>query len=166
MKDFNYLMETVEDCKEKAKAVNIELGEISKVKINTRAKQRWGLCSPNPDGTFTIEISNRLLEDNVSKDALYNTVMHELLHTVEGCLNHKEKWKKCAEIVNKKYGFNIKRTTSAEEKNITTETDYKYIIQCPDCGYQWKYIRMTKCVKYPSRFKHIGCSTKGLIRIL
>lgn len=165
-KDMNYLKDVFKECEIMAIEANIPIGIISDIKINTRAKQRWGLCTLLPDHSFKIEISSRLLEDNVSKEALIDTVMHEILHTVEGCMNHGKTWKLYAKIVNEKYGLNIKRCTSSAEKHIEPSIDeYNYIIACPKCGYQWKYIRLTNAVKYPNRYHHTGCSTENLIRI-
>lgn len=168
MKDLDYLKSVVRECKQMANDVCIKTGVIAEIKINSRAKKRWGLCTKLPNNTFLIEISSRLLEDDVEKDALMNTVMHEVLHTVKDCLNHGAKWKQCAQLINDVYGLNVKRCTSAEEKNIVSpvEESYNYIVACPKCGYQWKYIRKTKCVMHPSRYNHTGCTKEGLIRIL
>lgn len=165
MKNIEYLKNQLEVCKQMAKESNIEIGKIYEIKINTRAKKRWGLCSCFKDG-FIIEISSTLLQDDVSESALMDTLMHEVLHTVKGCMNHGKKWKECAKIINLKYGLNIKTTTSAAEKNISDTEEYNYIIACPKCGHQWKYIRMSRCVKHPERFRHTGCCDEGLIRIL
>lgn len=165
-KDLDYLKDVVKECEIMAIEANISIGIISNIKINTRAKQTWGLCRMLPDNSFEIEISSRLLEDNVEEDALINTVVHEILHTVDGCMNHGKKWKEYAKIINEKYGLNVKRCTSSEEKHIEKSIDeFNYILACPKCGYQWKYIRMTKAVKYPHRYQHTGCSTENLIRI-
>ena len=166
MKNIDYLKSIERECETMAIEANIEIGIISNIKINSRAKSRWGLCRKLANGTFSIEISDQLLQDNVEKSALADTVMHEILHTVDGCMNHGKKWKECAETINKIYGMNIKRCTSAEEKRIEINNDYNYIIQCPKCGYQWKYIRFVKCVEHPERYKHGGCSNESLIRIL
>lgn len=164
MKNIEYLKKELEVCKQMAAESNIKIGKIKDIKINTRAKKRWGLCSYFSDG-FIIEISSMLLQDDVSREALMNTLMHEVLHTVDGCMNHGKKWKYYAGIINLKYGLHIKSATSAAEKKIDDSYEYNYIIACPKCGYQWKYIRMSKCVKHPERFSHTGCCD-SLIRIL
>ena len=164
MKNIEYLKQELEVCKQMAKESNIKIGKIYDIKINSRAKKRWGLCSYYSDG-FVIEISSSLLEDNVRREALIDTLMHEVLHTCNGCMNHGKQWKTYAKIINEKYNLNIKTTTSAAEKKIDNE-EYNYIIACPKCGHQWKYIRFTKCVKHPERFIHTGCCRDGLIRIL
>ena len=166
MKDINYVKDVIRECETMAIEAGIPVGIISSVKINTRAQHRWGLCRMLADGTFEIEISYKLLQDNVEEEALMNTAMHEVLHTVDGCMNHGKEWKRCAEIINRIYGLNIKRCTSSEEKMITEPEDsYNYIVKCPKCGYEWKYIRMSKCVRNPQRFSHNGCGV-SLIRTL
>lgn len=153
--------------------LGIDYGEIVNVKINSRAKRRWGRCcydiySPKwEDCRFVIEISDRLLNDEVSEDALMNTMVHELLHTCKDCMNHGKIWKKLAAMVNSKYGLNIKTCTSAAEKNIKDDyvaPDKKYVLRCPACGHIWKRARMTNAVKYPELY---GCSCGywGLERI-
>lgn len=165
MKNIEYLKKELEVCKQMAAESNIKIGKIADIKINTRAKKRWGLCSYTSNG-FIIEISSTLLQDDVSREALMDTLMHEVLHTVDGCMNHGKQWKHYANLINLKYGLNIKTTTSAAEKKIEENDSYNYIIACPKCGYQWKYIRMSRCVKHPERFSHTGCCKDGLIRIL
>lgn len=66
--------------------------------INTRAKKRWGCCRVVANGVYNIEISERLLADDVSDQATKNTIMHELIHAVEGCLSHTGKCKKQAKV--------------------------------------------------------------------
>ena len=133
-------------------AVGIEPGEITSVKVNTRAKNRWGQTKYLPDDTFEININKELLEDNVPDKVTMNTVVHEILHTVEGCFNHKKQWQNYADIMNNAYGYNIKRVTSAEEKGLpqrihTSRTSYrKYVITCGECGHRYYYTRAAKVV--------------------
>ena len=94
------------------KSIGIATGNIVDVKINTRATRRLGLCRKEPDG-YVIEISKFILNDI---NTLENTVYHELLHTVEGCMNHGSKWKGLAEKVNKVYNTNISRTSAATDE--------------------------------------------------
>lgn len=41
------------------------------------------------------------------KEAFRNVLMHELCHTILGCLNHSAKWKKWIKFVNENYGYKI-----------------------------------------------------------
>lgn len=94
MKDFNLL---VNECIAELDSIGIVCGKIRNIEINTRAKCRWGLCRTVKSGVFDIEISSRLLEDNVEDIVTKNTIIHELLHTVRGCHGHTGKWKVLAE---------------------------------------------------------------------
>ena len=132
------------------KACDIHLGYISSIKVNTRAKSRWGLCKKLPKG-WEIEISDRLLTEDATQEALMDTFIHELLHTVKGCQNHGPVWKAYAKVLNDKYGYNIKRCTTAEEKGMpkyTHQIQAKYKITCLGCGCENHYMRRTRAVQY------------------
>ena len=110
--------------------------------VNTRAKQRWGQCRKKGD-KYSINISNRLLYDDIDDMATKTTVMHELLHSCDNAMEHKHEWLRLANKVNRAYGYNIKRCTSASEKmtdeqikryNKPVEHAKTYICTCGKCG--------------------------------
>lgn len=116
MKDFRKL---ITECMNEVKEAGITPGNIVEWSVNYRAKRRWGLCSKSPDGKIKIQIASRLLiDDRVSVTACKETMIHEILHSVEGGMGHTGKWKQLAEVVNQKYGYSIKRTTSSKEKGL------------------------------------------------
>ena len=97
---------------------------------------------------------------------LETTVMHEILHTCEGCMNHGQTWKNLADKVNRAYGYNIKRATSAEEKGIdpVVEKVIRYRFVCHGCNgivdrqrksefteHYWRY----RCARCGSGFKRV-----------
>lgn len=158
MKD---LQKIFKECLRECDALGIEYGAIVEVTVNTRAKQRWGQTRRRIDG-FHINISAVLLRDDVSDEAVKDTVMHEILHTVDGCLNHKYKWKAMADKVNKAYGYNIKRCTGAWEKGIDSslmevEHHKTYIIKCEKCGVETVRHRKSNLIKYPHHYIHRDC---------
>lgn len=107
-------------CMEELDAIGIEYGNIVEVKANTRAKKRWGQCKAIPGG-YSINISVALLDERNNEQGLKETIIHELLHSCKGCMNHGEKWKRLAQKVNRAYGYNIKRCSSAEDKGVQSE---------------------------------------------
>lgn len=110
-------------CEAELEAIGIRCGTVRSWSVNTRAKKRWGRCRQISPGVFDIDISERLLGDEVEDTAAKETIIHELLHTVEGCLGHKGKWKLLAQMVGRAYPqYHIKRTSSCEEKGISRET--------------------------------------------
>jgi len=163
-----------EDAQTILRNCGITVGNVESVNVNTRAKRRWG-CSKYKNGNFTIEISDRLLADEVPYNSALTTMVHELLHCDVDKRSHTGEWKRCAEIVNQRYPYlNIKRTTSPEEKGIDEEPtrvrheDFKYFIKCCDCGRVHKYKRASKVVtlvlSQPGSCK-CCCGSNKLVRI-
>ena len=130
--------------------IEIPYGPIVGITVNSRAKSRWGRCT-KVCGGYRIEITDRLLQDDVSYEATMDTLVHELLHAYPNRMCHTGEWKRCAELVNDCYAFlNIKRCTSAAEKDIEEEPRikrYKYIITCQDCDREYKYQRRSAVIK-------------------
>ena len=162
MKDLNKLYkECIKECDD----TGIEYGNIVSIKENSRYTRKWGYCSFK-NNEYSIQISSRLLKDDVSDEAAKNTIMHEILHTVKGCLNHGPQWKAQAAIINNKYNFyNIKRTTSNEEKCIKeTNDDYKYVFKCKNCNSIVRRQRDSRFVKYYKSYRcgkcHVGIFEK------
>ena len=143
MKD---LYEMVCDAVNQCEDIGIEVGIISEITVNSRAKRRWGRCYRLRDKTYRIEINSRLLEDDVSDKTTMNTVVHEVLHTCIGCMNHGLLWKSYADRMNKTYGYEINRCTSAKEVGV--EEEYKHTVVCTDCGHEYHAHRLTKAFKY------------------
>ncbi len=135
-----FLLETAEECMAELDHLKIPYHRPTSWQINRRAKKRWGQCRRFPDQHYEINISDRLLESIKQKQALKTTVMHELLHTCYGCMNHGTRWKTYAEKVNRAYGYEIKTTDTPLDMGFTKEQleayaePYKHRFVCNDCG--------------------------------
>lgn len=146
------------ECKRELDALNIRYGNVVEFRVNSRVKSRWGRCS-SIIGGFVIEVSERLLHDEVPMESLKNTIIHELLHTCKGCQNHGTTWKRLADKVNRAYGYNIKRTTSASEKGVQEEErviKVKHRFACSSCGQIIERERESKFTKNYDRYR-CGC---------
>lgn len=132
------LMDYANFCMEMLDEIHVPYSPVENFKVNSRAR-RWGVCKKR-DGKYYIEINMTLLDERNGEDGLINTILHELLHTCPSCMNHGAEWKKWAEKVRRAYGYDIKRTSDQEEKQVTTgnlnyhEREYKYFIYCEKCG--------------------------------
>ena len=154
------------DCLKICFDLNIPVADIIHVKVNTRAKKRWGRCTLECEGEYTIEISDRLLADEISEEATFNTMIHELIHTCPHCMNHGKEWKRWADTVNRNTKYTIKRTTSYEEKGIEKPVNIpKYTVKCSDCGRKWFYNRAGNVIQHLNRCKCPYCNTKHLTYI-
>lgn len=159
MKDLNKL---AIECMENLESIGITTGIIKEFKINSRAKKRWGRCTKEPDGSYIIEISSRLLTDDVENGGAINTIYHELLHSCPGCMSHTGKWKRLAERVKSAYGYDIKRTSTSEEKgvpNIPVERirTIRYRFVCCGCGAHINRQRMSDLVRHPEYYRCVKC---------
>ena len=137
-----------EDACDMLDSLDIKYGPITDVTVNTRVKSRWGQCTYNKvSNSFKIEISAILLKGDYR--AIMDTMLHELLHAHKNRLSHTGEWKRCAELVNDCYMYDIKRATSAAEKHIDLQTTkkYKYIVTCTGCGAVSKYVRKGKVIR-------------------
>lgn len=144
--------------------IGIEIGQIDRiVHLNDRTKS-FGICK-RENGIFTIYIS-RYFKDNDYKEVM-NTLLHELLHTVEGCFNHGNKWSSLANNVNKEYNYNISRTSDYVMNNITEDIKkqlYKYKIICKDCNQTILRQKKSNLVKYPENYRCGKC--KGKFKVI
>lgn len=137
-----FLKKTAEECMGELDSVGIPYHQPSRMKVNTRAQKRWGQCRLLPDGHYEINISSRLLKSG-SEEALKRVLMHELIHTCDGCMNHGALWKYYAEIVRRGLGYPITRTNTAAELGLPVMAEtttarrsesYKHRFVCEKCG--------------------------------
>ena len=154
MKDLKKL---TDECLADLRKLGIEPGKISRVYVDSRATRRWGVCKTKKgSGIFEIGISKFLLGDDVDEQQVKNTIIHELLHTVDGCQDHTGRWKVLAEYVNRCLPeYCVKRTSSEDEKGI--ERNHKYLIVCTKCGSEIHRDRMSNAVKFPQKYKCAKC---------
>lgn len=132
------------------------------VKINTRAVKRFGQCKKVPDAKYDyeIEINAKLL--NVSKEKLMNTLVHEILHTCKGCMNHGKTWKAYADKMNDKFGYDISRTTSYEKIGIERPAS-KYTVECQGCGVQIGRQQRSKLITQTHLYR---CKCGGSLKLI
>lgn len=150
-----------------ARNINIPISEniYPDVIINYRAKKRFGACKTiikDNKKHFQIEIGSAL--SVCSDDILKNILIHEIIHTCEGCLNHGKLWKIYAEKANEIYGYNVKRTSTYEEIGICINDEnkgkYKYKIVCDKCQRVSYRVKKSSIVKNPSKYR---CACGGRI---
>jgi len=167
------------ECMNELDKINIPYSKKVYFTTNSRAKRRWGRCEKHRD-CYEIQINSLLLDERNSLNGLKNTIIHELLHTISGCMNHGDKWQNFAEKVNHVYKYGISRCNSYEEKGICNEvideinreTSLKlekqptYIIRCEKCGHEYVRHKLTKSITNTSGYR---CGVPGcnghLVRI-
>lgn len=126
--------------------------------INYRAKTRLGQCKRKGD-SYIVEIASSLLDEQTPESLLIETLMHEILHTCDGCMKHTGKWKQYADKVNAAYGYNITRTAGREElpENISADLKPKYRVVCKSCGAVYERFKQSAVIKHPERYRCGKC---------
>lgn len=99
-----------------------------KFKFNTSLKRVCAQCCYNQENDFTIEF-NPMYVESVDVDELYDTIVHELLHSAPNCYNHGTEWKRLADIANSKLLTNVTRCYKGTNFN-----PYRYYVKCPTCN--------------------------------
>jgi hypothetical protein len=172
------------ECIKELKSINIDVqnpavGEID-IKIAKRNSKRYGCCKQElPDLSSAhlvkhghrrqvqydryykhhIEINKWVMD--MDEKIIKNTIIHEIIHCFSCCNNHGKNFKKYANYINDKLGYNITRLGNKEadykESNIEYKDDentYKYEIICKQCGQvyyrkrlQKNFIRKYRCGK-------------------
>lgn len=159
-----------------------KIGKID-ISISKRNNKRYGCCKQEEPDLQTkyvekvgnkriiryakfnkhhIEISPWLME--LDEDIIKNTIIHELIHCLPNCNNHGEMFKKYANYINDKLGYNISRVGNKKEDYIKSNVEYKekesynYHIKCTNCGQEFFRKRLNR--NFTRKFRCIKCGGK------
>lgn len=143
------IMDEINECRELLYAIGFKeaANNTYDVRINHKPSHSLGRCS-NWRGTnhYIISINKNHIKYSPAEH-VHATIMHEVLHTMDGCMNHGPKWKRAGEKVNKVYQYSpITTTTNTTTFDDYNKNTYKYIITCCNCGSKSRYMRKTRTV--------------------
>ena len=157
-----------DECIEELENLNIPIADDIYFKIRQDLSSSFATCIRrtnwlNGSYEYEIEINKSLIEmylnKTISEKVVKDTIVHELLHTIKGCMNHGKLWKTYAKIVNSVYGYNIQRCSSYKEMGITdsnlldTLKNTRYKLECKQCGQVISRNRMCDVIRYYDRYK-------------
>ena len=159
-------------------------GKIS-ISVSKRNNKRYGCCKQEePDRAYKtvskigrrrtiryekynkhqIEVSKWVLE--LDDDIIKNTIMHELIHCIPYCNNHGTEFKKYANLINAKYGYDVARVGDKkkdfEKSNVefSDKINYRYKGICKGCNQEFfrqriikNFTRKYRCAKCGGRFE-------------
>ena len=137
----------------------------TKVKIG-KSRTSWGSVRVHTgDDSWELHISNcfeDIQDERRARNRLLSTIVHELIHTIPGCLNHGSNFKYYASLVNRRYpNLKIQRCTSMKEFGIQDRKP-SYILKCSGCGKTWNYSRKPKIFDYITRYSCPYCHNAAL----
>ena len=94
-----------------------------------------------------ISLNRAFISGYMSPESLRSTIMHEIVHTFDGCDNHGANFKHWENLICKDFGVDIgvradeKEAREFSRANVSSAKD---IVVCLDCGHYWTYSRKTK----------------------
>lgn len=142
---------------QEVKEQGMEPGNIDSTLYVSNAAKEFGRCT-RTGSSFEIRISKYIM--NNSEKELMQTIVHEVLHSIPGCMNHGVQWKKAADTMNKAKGYDISRLASPSAANLTAEHQAvltKYVVACVDCGNELNRQRKSKLINHPELYTCGAC---------
>lgn len=138
----------------KKKLINIGFQELEnkqyKLSFDTKSTKILGNCRKFSDGSYEIILNKRHSEID-PLESVRDTIIHELCHSIKGCMNHGKPWQIVTNYVNAVYGYHITTKAEASKEYIQEVIDkrepYKYVVCCEKCNLQTKYKRMSKTLQ-------------------
>lgn len=129
--------------------IDIPYNEPEKWKVSGSMVRSYGNCKTirlltgETVRVKEIAINKKLLDEDIPDIILKNTIVHELIHTIDYCGNHKAEFKKYAKIISNNLGYKIDTYVSREESEIVSrkyaDREKKYVVFCPNCGWEHGY---------------------------
>lgn len=130
------LQKITEECIKKLKDIDIPIQDNKIVEISFKRIQGFGKCFLTTNGEYYIYIAQFYQNEEVDLDELYMTIIHELLHTCENCMDHTDMWMQYAQRVDETYAYNITfHKTSYDVKNKKKTILARMV--CSNCICKW-----------------------------
>lgn len=145
--------------------LGIKVSKISSIRWNYRLRTTYGVCKyDRKSRTFSIDLNPMLNNNDVPWEIAMDTFIHEILHCHPNRMKHTGEWKRCADLINKKYPiYNIQHYATQEEEKIINSVSsrnikYKYKVICEKCNNEFFYMKegaVVKSIKYGT-----GCTCR------
>lgn len=159
------LSQHAEKCIRELQRLNIPIRRVSKWMVSKRMTTCYGMCKLNKDGEFTITVSDKLLQDNIDDFPLENTIVHELLHTINMKDGHGEEWSTWASWVNHKLKYKVYEYANYSKYGVhLNNREYKYQVYCPCCNTAQKYKTKGKVIKNIENYICSDCGSHLLVK--
>lgn len=136
--------------------------KITDISVNKRLSKAWGRCIKDAEtGNFSIELREVVTDENITAEkGIMSIILHEVIHTCEGCWNHGIKFNSYGDRL-LKYGYDTQNATKSMEKlGVDREkcvNSMRYVCRCKKCGILEGRQRMCKFINEPQNFTHKGC---------
>lgn len=123
------------DSKVKLRELNVPIASDENISFNLDDKLKTnGLCTEDEPGKYTISIRTAYVKGkNIDLPILQGLMYHELIHTCEGCFDHKKKFCDYAKKVYKETGINPNKFEPIDSYR-HPDLPIKVKCECENCG--------------------------------
>ena len=110
----------------------------------------WGICIRHSDtNTFDIRIATECQRKVIVKEDLKAGILHEILHTCDGCFDHSKLWVKYALKIDDVYGYSVSIfKTPFDFLHYDLPVLHKMV--CKNCGGSWEIRNLSDWEKIQS----------------
>ena len=134
MKDIRDLRTIESECRGILESLGINPGKVCSVSMQNNPKARESCCIDRGRDGFEIRIDDIHLREELTEHDLMCAMLHELLHTVPGCFNHRGKWAEYAKLVTEKTEFDLLRIDTGTYAMLHPDAEVLHKVVCPQCG--------------------------------
>lgn len=155
------------ECVSEARSVGLDISDrITGIEVNSRLSRALGRCAAQyavgGGYTYRIEVNPCMLADGLDDTIPKNTIIHELVHTCPGCMNHGPEFQRRALMVNRRLGYHVSTTTDGnalEAAGVTLKRAAdNYGIVCKKCGrVVQRRKRWSSTLENIGGYRHGGC---------
>ena len=136
MKDIN---EYYARCRKMLEDIGVPVGNVVELRVST-LRSSTSQCVIYPD-TYEcmIRMDRRMLNNKTNESDVIDTMLHELIHTIPGCLEHKGMWAEYARQTDEYYGTHV---LSCYDRFVFEHPEMPVVavFRCTDCGADF-YVR-------------------------
>lgn len=102
--------------------------------LSERTNKCFGRCKSLGNNRYLLSFNRKYLDVGDPKN-IHNTIMHEVIHSVNGCMNHQSLWKVVVARINSAFGYSISRTTNdvAYAALYIKPKTVNYSVWCDNC---------------------------------
>lgn len=150
------LIKLFNECKEELDVLDIPYSDkIVAVKENSRFTRCYGRCD-RTNGKYTIQIASFILDDSLDDRCCKSVIMHELVHTIDGCFNHGAKFQSYMDLIADCYGLKMGTYVDREYSQKVADAGLApkrrkqrsyWVIGCNNCGAKWNSKRKNTSVR-------------------
>lgn len=165
-KEYSRLVSLVDEARKELDALGIPYGKISMLEVSHTVTS-YGDCRKIGESSYRIRV-NKVLLAEAADTIVKETIIHEILHTCPGCMNHGKTWQAYASVVNDAYPrYRISRLSSCNRTHVRLKNrdTAKYVATCMSCNKEYLFFKKTYVVdcliNNPTSCKCSICNNKN-----